>query len=313
MTAPGWTDFVDGPWLQEACAHVGSRERSRGRPVWVEDAPYQAERLRRLLSEGRWAHQPAHHIAVPKARGGTRELAVFHPSEQALHRALSACLSTWLEGHLRPSSLGFRPRRSVAMAVRLADRALRSGSAVAAEVDVLHCFDEVRHDLVLDSLSTLGLADERLLQLVRGCMLAGARWGRVGLAQGSALSPVLLNAHLHPVDEAMEPWAAYLRYADDLLCLCPDEASAAEAFEAMRAALSARSMRLHPGKSRIVRTEPGWGWLGATLDEDGRLRSRPARTAPVRRAPAPTTPPPAPAPPCERGWFRTMLSRLLEN
>ena len=313
MTVPTWAAFVDGPWLPEACAHVGGRERSRGRPVWVEDAPYQAQRLRRLLSESRWAHQPAHHITVPKARGGTRELAVFHPSEQALHRALSACLSTWLEGHLRPSCLGFRPRRSVGMAVRLADRALRSGCVVAAEVDVLHCFDEVRHDLVLESLAALGLVDERLLQLVRGCMLAGARWGRVGLAQGSALSPVLLNAHLHPVDVAMEPWSAYLRYADDLLCLCPDEAAATEAFEAMKAALATRGMRLHAGKSRIVRAEPGWIWLGATVGADGRLRSRPARSAPPRSAPVPTTARPAPAPPCERGWFRTMLSRLLEN
>ena len=179
------------------------REKQRGRPVWVEDAPIHATRLQRMLRDGRWAHQPPHRVSLPKSRGGTREISVFHPTEQALHRALSLCLGTWLEGRLCDSSMAFRRRRSVRMAVARADRSIRDGRAWATEIDVLACFDQVRHDLALASLTALGLNDAALLHLTDRCMQAGARWGAVGIAQGSALSPVLLNAHLHPVDEAM--------------------------------------------------------------------------------------------------------------
>ena len=65
-----------------------------------------------------------------------------------------------------------------------------------------------------------------------------------GLPTGLALSPLLLNAYLHPLDTQMSEWmqekpAAFLRFADDMILLAATPTLLAEGVDALRAALGA--------------------------------------------------------------------------
>ena len=238
-----------------------------------------AARFRELLGAGRWLHQRPHTVSVPKRGGwGTRTLSVFPPEEQALHGALGRYLAAWLERHLLPSCLAFRPRHSVRRALRAAERSIERGASHAAEVDVLRCFDEISHARLRDRVEALGLTDAPLGSLVRDSVRYGAPRLGFGLAQGSPLSPPLCNAVLHDVDAALRGRPGYLRYADDVVVLCDGHEAAAEACREVVEALEAVGLRPNLRKTAVRPLEPGWAWLGAVLGPGGRFeRSRRAR------------------------------------
>lgn len=269
--APTLASFCAGPWISEACERVRTRCKSRHRApgsLWTSGA---SERMRMWVARGDHAHQWPHRVQIPKPRGGTREIVVYPPEEQALHTALGACLSSWLEAGFSDASFAFRPGRGVGRALARAEVLAREGGWVA-EVDVLDCFGSLRHADVLGVLQDAGLIDPPLLLLLRRCMGTGATWSEVGLAQGSALSPVLCNLALDPVDRELASWPGYLRYADDLVCFTASHPDAASAFAAMCAALQRRDLRVHPDKSRVSELGAAWSWLGSSLGVDGRFR-----------------------------------------
>jgi group II intron reverse transcriptase/maturase len=106
------------------------------------------------------------------------------------------------------------------------------------------------------------VVDRRMLKLLRGWLRAGVFEGGVvsdvesGTPQGSPVSPLLANIALHVLDEA---WArdgrrlgVLVRYADDLVALCPTRDRAEQARALVEATLASLGLRLHPDKTRIV-------------------------------------------------------------
>lgn len=106
------------------------------------------------------------------------------------------------------------------------------------------------------------VSDRDMLKLVRswlraGVLEAGVVTGTVaGTPQGSPVSPLLANIALHVLDEA---WAtagqgigALVRYADDLVVLCPTQVRAEEARRRVGDILAPLGLRFNPDKTRIV-------------------------------------------------------------
>lgn len=239
-----------------------------------------ARRLRGALARGRWRPRPPREIQVRKRKGGLRPITLYEPEEQAVHSALQLYLSPWFERRFLPCSWGFRPGRSVQQAARRVARLLARGCRHAVDLDLRDCFGTIPHDLLLDQLQAEGIRDERLLELLTALIHVGAGWrgGRGwGVAQGSPLSPLLANVHLHPVDQQLCDLVGYQRYGDDLVCLVASEEEAAQAWERMERAVAARGQAPSPAKSGFGLIRPGWRYLGWVVDEQGRL------AAPKRR------------------------------
>ncbi|MFN7949868.1 MAG: reverse transcriptase domain-containing protein [Blastocatellia bacterium] len=84
-----------------------------------------------------------------------------------------------------------------------------------------------------------------------------------GIVQGGALSPLLCNLYLHEFDLAMTRAGLHLvRYADDFVICCRDEAAARRAMELAAQKLAELRLRLHPQKTRIIRFDEGFEFLG---------------------------------------------------
>lgn len=227
-------------------------------------------------------------VEVPKPNNpkATRRLGILTIRDRVVHAALKQVLEPILEPVFWPFSFGFRPGRSVPGALAEALRLLSPPPgqetppfAFAVHVDVAQCFDTIDHELLLAEL-TKHVADSTLLQLINQILEPGSvtvrRFFRrrriVGLVQGSALSPLLCNLYLDPLDQALrnleltsQNSIRALRYADDLLLLARDRKLAAHAVASTSKLLAQQRQRLRDHRAAPCLVREGVDWLGVRL------------------------------------------------
>ncbi len=93
---------------------------------------------------------------------------------------------------------------------------------------------------------------------------------KIGILQGSPLSPLLANIYLHPFDKAMTRAGIRLvRYADDLLILCRSEGRAQQALNHAQKHLASLKLQLNAQKTQMTRFDDGIEFLGHVFDADG--------------------------------------------
>ena len=93
---------------------------------------------------------------------------------------------------------------------------------------------------------------------------------KIGIIQGSPLSPLLANIYLHPFDKAMKrAGIRMVRYADDLLLLCRSEGRARHALQHAQKQLATLKLELNPKKTQIADFNTGIEFIGHIFDADG--------------------------------------------
>ena len=93
---------------------------------------------------------------------------------------------------------------------------------------------------------------------------------KIGIVQGSPLSPLLANIYLHSFDKAMtRAGIRIVRYADDLLLLCRTQRRAHHALEQAQKHLAKLKLTLNPKKTQITHFDTGVEFLGHIFDKDG--------------------------------------------
>jgi RNA-directed DNA polymerase len=218
-------------------------------------------------------------IEKPNQPGKTRTLAILTTRDRVVHTAVKLVIEPMIEARLGERCFGFRPGRGrydQLQAVRrlVVGRPEQYSAAVSA--DIAACFDELDHRLILDDLREL-IADPRLIalfQLLLAQVGSGrAGWWRrrpVGVLQGSPLSPVIANWNLARFDRAWRGLhgerAPLFRYADDLLVLARDEATAARLRRPLEHCLRrANRLALAADKTRVGALDGGIPLLGLLL------------------------------------------------
>jgi RNA-directed DNA polymerase len=80
-----------------------------------------------------------------------------------------------------------------------------------------------------------------------------------GTPQGGVISPLLANVYLHAFDRAWQERGTgqVIRYADDFVVLCANQAQAEEAQRRATAILGDLGLLLHPDKTRVVDLREG--------------------------------------------------------
>lgn len=92
--------------------------------------------------------------------------------------------------------------------------------------------------------------------------------GRRGTPQGAPLSPLLATGMLGPVDAALDRpdrGQVLVRYIDDLLIICRDEAAALRALADAEREVGRLGLALNPGKAAVQPYDAGFIFLGAPL------------------------------------------------
>ncbi|MGV6820360.1 MAG: CRISPR-associated endonuclease Cas1 [Parvularcula sp.] len=326
MVQPGLSDICRLDRLLEAWAKV---KANRGAPggdgvTWAmfdKNALVTLDRLAKDVGNGSYRPRAIRRVHVTKRQGGRRPLAIPSIIDRVLQTAVATALTPVFEAEFEPQSYGYRPGRSVAMAVSRVEVLRRQGYRWTVDADILRYFERVPHDLLMIRVRRI-VEDEPLCDLI-ALWLRHAEADGVGLAQGSPLSPLLANLYLDELDEALEgSGVRIIRFADDFVLLCKSEESAQTALFKAQKTLQKLGLELNLEKTHIRSYDESLTFLGRLFvrslmleQERGTDRSQPASAQSSDTRPALSQPARSPDATGEEGQFlpsapRTHSSRI---
>lgn len=282
--------------LREAWTRVSAKGGSAGVDgksiEWIREYGVERylEELGTALRERRYRPGRIKRVFIPKPDGRERPLGVPTVTDRVVQMAVKLLIEPLFEADFLDCSYGFRPDRSQHQALRATDKYLYRGFRWVVDVDLRSYFDTIPHGRLL-KLVERRVNDRMILRLIRDWLKAGIQLeGRVeypelGSAQGGVLSPLLSNIYLHEVDKRWHRQrtnAHLVRYADDLLILCSTEAIAKREHALLRDTLREMGLSLNEDKTRVVRAEAGFDFLGFSFRPGTYIRNGEPRTILVK-------------------------------
>ncbi len=129
------------------------------------------------------------------------------------------------------------------------------------DVDIKGYFDSIPHQRLMELVKER-IADGRVLSLIESFLkqkvMDTGGWIAVeeqdeGTPQGGVISPLLANIYLNPLDHLMsEQGHQMVRYADDMVILCPTREAVEEVLKQLGEWCSQAGLELHPEKTHLL-------------------------------------------------------------
>jgi retron-type reverse transcriptase len=192
--------------------------------------------IRDTIREGYFAPGRERAQQIPKGPGrGFRELVIQSVEDRVVQRAVVEILQPLLDPLFDPRSFGYRSKKGPLRALATAERLYQGGErAVWVSADIKSAFPSVPVGRLLGVFRKY-LPDDKLISFIKPLTRPDKR---LGLRQGSPLSPLLLNLYLHHVLDRRwrerHPKIPLLRFADDILLLCRTGRRAGDAYPPLR-------------------------------------------------------------------------------
>ncbi len=185
-----------------------------GRPKW--------KIIKNQVETGSYQPTPARRVEIPKESGGIRLLGIPCVLDRVLMQSIAKVLSDMFNPTFSLNSYGYMPGRSVQQAARQAQGFYQQGYTYQIDIDLEKFFDTVNHDILMDRVGRK-VKDKGLMKLLGRFLRSGVvvkgrlQPTRLGVPQGSPVSPILSNILLDELDAELEVREhKFIRYADDL-------------------------------------------------------------------------------------------------
>ena len=195
------------------------------------------ESLRQSLLDGNYIPQPVRAVKIPKGNGKFRTLGIPTAVDRFIQRAVVQVLMPLYDSVFSEASYGFRPERGVEDAVIKCLQYFNDGYTWAVDMDLEKFFDSVCREKLMQILFR-DIHDERVLYLLGAFINSGIIedgspvYSSAGIHQGGPLSPLLANIMLNELDKELAMRREnFVRYADDMMILCRNKASAQQALK----------------------------------------------------------------------------------
>lgn len=263
--------------LQRAVQKVAegkSPKKADGRRCrqYAEQSANRLPALQSSIRNAEYQPKPAKRVWIPKPGSNElRPLGIAPVENRVVEMAIRNVIEPIFEHEFAEHSYGFRPGRGAKDALGRVQQLLEGGKHWVVDADLKAYFDTIPQDKLEEALAER-IADGAVLKLIhrflkQGVMESGKGWSPTekGTPQGAVLSPLLANLYLNPLDHLMAQlgWEM-VRYADDFIILCEDQAQAERGLATVRQWVEGAGLTLHPTKTRIVDANQrgGFDFLG---------------------------------------------------
>ena len=145
-------------------------------------------------------------VWIPKpGKSEKRPLGIPTISDRIVQECVRRILEPIAEGQFFEHSYGFRPMRSADMAVaRIKAINFTAKCYWVVEGDIKGFFDNIDHNVMIESLWQIGIRDKRILSIIKQMLKAGVmdecETSELGTPQGGIISPLLANIYLNRFD-----------------------------------------------------------------------------------------------------------------
>lgn len=243
--------------------------------------------LAKQLRDGTYAPEAVRRENIPKPDGKTRPLGIACLKDRVCQMAAMLVLEPVFEVDLFPEQHAYRPDLNAHSAIREVHSLLNRGYKDIVDADLSGYFDTIPHPELMKSVARR-VVDGKMLQLIRMWLeapveeLRGKRRSRttvnrdtrMGIPQGSPLSPLLSNIYMRRFIAGWKSLgieqrlgARIVNYADDLVICCKG-CNARHAMAAMRCLMSKLKLTVNEGKTRLCRIpEEQFDFLGYTFGQ----------------------------------------------
>ena len=207
---------------------------------WMINTGYEEEMIQQLHEvrrEQRYQCAPVRVVEIPKPKGGTRPLGIATVEDRVVQTAMKLVLEPIFEADFQDCSYGYRPKRDAKQASLAMREDLYNRAWGVVEIDFQAYFTSIPHRQLM-TLITKRIADGSLLKLIKQTLTVGVHVKgqvvptKVGVPQGSPLSPLYSNIYLNLIDQLWHRrgypaklGATLHRYANDAILVCREAPS----------------------------------------------------------------------------------------
>ena len=274
--------IIDLQKLQMAWSKVRKNKPAAGTDniTWEQfDAQKNAElkRLNKELANHTYAPMPVKCTKIYRDEK-EREIALYAMRDKTVQQSVAEELNKIYEHEFSLGTYAYRSGRSALQAVEEIEQMIKAGRySFVLKIDIIKFFDNIRWDILAGRLRER-IREEDVIELIRAESLAPSvdREGnlkekKVGIYQGSCVSPVLSNIYLMEYDKAISAdCRQFFRYSDDILILGQSREELLELLTRTQSFFDSLGLTISEEKSKLVPLSEGVSFLGYYFTDQGK-------------------------------------------